>query len=96
MMAQEGEEGCCQPHDDADGEQQHNSGEHGKCKPDRSAFFTLVFGEAVGNDGYEDDIVNAKDNLKSGKGCQGYPGFGLRDPFHCFQGRLVVNYFFVM
>ena len=84
------EEGALEAHDPADGGQEEEAHEHGEAEADEAGLGALGGGEAVDEDGDEDDVVDAEDDLEEGEGEEGGPGGGIGKPVE--HGGYVVDW----
>lgn len=58
-------------HEPGDGEEEGDAGDHREEQADAAGGFTLRFGKGVGEDGDEDDVVDAEDDLEAGERDEG-------------------------
>ncbi len=81
-VIQDRKKGPGQGHHPDQGEQQGDAGEHRQGQAEDAGSGPLLLGQAGNQDGDEDDVVDAQDDLQGGKGGQRDPGLGLKNPFH--------------
>ena len=78
----EGNQGCGEFDEPGDDGEQAKTHDHGERQADKAGFVTLVRGEFVRQDGDEDQVVDAKDDLEHDKGEQADPDIWVKKPFH--------------
>jgi len=79
-MDRNGEQVARQSHHPSDRCQKAEPGNHRKTQTDETTLLALLRWQAIHENGDEDDIVDAQNDLKERQGEEGGSGIGLREP----------------
>ena len=82
LVLEEREQRLGQGHHPADAQQQQDAHAHGREDAHAAGAVALILGQLVGEDGDEDDVVDAEHDLERGQRQQRDPDLGVRQQFH--------------
>ena len=81
-MLEHHEQRSSQTHDQGDGEEQQDAGQHGQCQPELTGLLPLILWQPVRQDRDEDDVVDPEDDLEDRERGKGDPRLGAGQEFH--------------
>jgi hypothetical protein len=82
LLADDGEERGREADDPAQREEQGDAHEHRHHEPEAAGLGLVLFRQLAGQDGDEDDVVDAEDDLQRGEGGERHPGLRVGEPVH--------------
>lgn len=84
LIGKHRKQGRCQSHDETQGKEQGDPGNHGHKQPHFPTLRLLPFWKATRNDGDKNNVVDPQDNFQYGQGDKGDPYLRIEYPVHDF------------